>query len=446
MRFGKSTIAVALLTVVVTCVAGLCMAVPSNAGAIEAPTTTASLAPQPDAAGWNTAPVTVTLTATDPYDKLSGAPDDLDGVLVTVATYYKFGGSGDYAGYTPYDPAAKPVVSTEGSTLVWFYSAGLITSPPGELDSTPSFVETPKSVTVNLDMTAPVTTAVLDPAPNAKGVNTSPVTVTLNATDALSGVSKTYYRLGATGDYSEYAGPFSIATEGTTEVFYYSTDKAGNVEAAKHTAVIVDLTPPAPKPVSGYSTVQVGRGHWATIAFIVRDPLSSSVWTKLQIRSGGHTVKTLDLGKVATNKRVAARFRCYLGTGVYRYRIVATASSGLTGQYVKGYLAVGSAPTALIQGAAGVQSGGMVSLRYLLIDPFAKSAHLKLQIMEPATTGTHKTNSVVKSIDLGTRATNVVGVATFRCTVKPGLYRWAFAAQDGFGIDLRTTSNLVWVR
>jgi len=446
MRFGIRTLFATLLAVLAAGASGSILSGPALAKTIDPPTTTASLSPQPNAAGWNNAPVTITLTATRGTWALKGASTDLDGFYPAPRSYYRFGGGGEYEGYSVYDPAAKPVVSAEGSTVVWFYSIDLLTATPPESLTTPLQPETPKSVTVSIDTTAPTTSATVDPLPNAQGINTTPVTVTLEAQDALSGVNATYYRLGADGEYSQYSGPLTVDTEGTTDIFYYSTDKAGNAETAKSVAVVVDLTPPRPKPLSGYAAVVVRRGHRAAIVFSVRDPLSDTARTKLQITKNGRVVKTVGLGTVATNKRVKARFTCHLTSGLYRYRIVATSASGLTGRYLKGYLAVGSRPTAYIQGAAVVKRGAQASLSYLLIDPWAKSAHLRLQIMKPAKAGGKATNTVVKSIDLGWRATNVAGTATFRCNVAPGLYRWAFAARDGISIALRTTSNLVWVR
>jgi len=55
-----------------------------------------------------------------------------------------------------------------------------------------------------LDGVAPTTSAALAPAANAAGWHNGPVTVTLSATDDLSGVNKTYYRLGDSGAYTQY--------------------------------------------------------------------------------------------------------------------------------------------------------------------------------------------------------------------------------------------------
>ena len=51
--------------------------------------------------------------------------------------------------------------------------------------------EAVQTATIRIDRTRPATSATLDPAPNAAGWNDGPVTVSVAATDALSGVRST---------------------------------------------------------------------------------------------------------------------------------------------------------------------------------------------------------------------------------------------------------------
>jgi hypothetical protein len=156
------------------------------------PTITGTWAPEPNAAGWNNGPVTVTFTCAD---EESG-----------VAT------------------CTEPVmVSDEGDGLS-------VTGTAVDNDGNSASV----TVTgIRIDQTAPVTTAA---EPAADG------TVVLAATDALSGVAATYFTVdggpGQTGTHVAVSG------DGTHTVSYWSVDLAGNAEAPQSLTVALDQTPP----------------------------------------------------------------------------------------------------------------------------------------------------------------------------------------------------------
>lgn len=72
---------------------------------------------------------------------------------------------------------------------------------------------------------------------------TSDVTVTLSATDDTE-VDKTEYSFDNAA-WNIYTAPFVLTSEGTTTVYYKSTDKAGNPETAKTRAIKIDKTDPS---------------------------------------------------------------------------------------------------------------------------------------------------------------------------------------------------------
>ena len=98
----------------------------------------------------------------------------------------------------------------------------------------------------NDDTTPPVTTISFDPPePNGKnGWYISDVNVTLNATDDMSGVNTTYYRIDD-GEWVIYESPFVLSEDGDDILIeYYSVDKAGNVENVKLSYLDIDQTKP----------------------------------------------------------------------------------------------------------------------------------------------------------------------------------------------------------
>lgn len=81
------------------------------------------------------------------------------------------------------------------------------------------------------------------------------VTVVLEATDDISGVNRTMYKIdlitpqgqGEVGNWGEYTEPIFLNQLGSYTITYYSVDNAGNVEAEKSTQfkiVPLDTTPP----------------------------------------------------------------------------------------------------------------------------------------------------------------------------------------------------------
>ncbi len=177
------------------------------------PVTTLSLAGTLGSAGWYRGVVTATLTATD----------DSSGVK---STSYRIG-TGTTRTYV------EPITFTGDGTFALAYWSR----------DNAGNVETEKAATVKIDATAPVSTLTLDGPDGPDDWFEGDVTVTLDATDATSGVSRIEYRLDGSA-YRTYATPLAIVGEGTHTVEYRARDVAGNVEAARVENVKIDANPP----------------------------------------------------------------------------------------------------------------------------------------------------------------------------------------------------------
>jgi hypothetical protein len=142
-------------------------------------------------------------------------------------------GSGVYATYYAVD---SPGCSTSnpGACLVYagafnITAQGIHTVSYFSRDLAGNFAVL-SSLSVNIDETPPHTTASLS--------GTLSVQVTLTATDNLSGVASTVYQLDG-GSVLTYSGPFMVSSTGSHTVLFYSTDKAGNVEATESVSFTV---------------------------------------------------------------------------------------------------------------------------------------------------------------------------------------------------------------
>jgi len=93
------------------------------------------------------------------------------------------------------------------------------------------------------DMTPPKTTCYLTGDLGEDDWYISPVTVTLEAIDYLSGVNYTMYKLDES-EYEEYDGPITVSEDGEYELWYYSVDYVGNEETEKSVDAKIDQTDP----------------------------------------------------------------------------------------------------------------------------------------------------------------------------------------------------------
>ncbi|MGX1703546.1 OmpL47-type beta-barrel domain-containing protein [Microbacterium sp. NPDC055357] len=93
------------------------------------------------------------------------------------------------------------------------------------------------------DTTPPSTTASVSPPPNGAGWNRTPVAVQLTATDDISGVARTEYRVDGVGPMT-YSSPIALPSEGRHRVSFNSIDRSQNVEPEQRFAVDIDLTAP----------------------------------------------------------------------------------------------------------------------------------------------------------------------------------------------------------
>jgi hypothetical protein len=128
---------------------------------------------------------------------------------------------------------------------------------------------------VHIDRTAPSTKATLPAADSANSWYAHGPTVSLTATDGLSGVSTTYYKIDG-GATQTYTGPFVEGLEGVHTVTFWSTDNADNVEEAtganNSVTIGVDTTKPT---INGSRLPAANLAGWnnepVTVSFACSD-------------------------------------------------------------------------------------------------------------------------------------------------------------------------------
>ncbi len=127
---------------------------------------------------------------------------------------------------------------------------------------------------IQIDLTPPTTTAVLSGS-NFGDYYQSPVNVSLNAYDALSGVNTTSISIDSS-PVVPYSGAFTVPGAGVHKLTYSSTDVAGNVEGQSTTAftiqapVNLQITVKNPNSVPG--TLVAGQAAKITATLTLTNP------------------------------------------------------------------------------------------------------------------------------------------------------------------------------
>jgi len=176
------------------------------------PVTTALVSPSPNANGWNNSNVTISLASVD----------NVGGSGVTQITYSATGGQTVASTIVP-GAAASITISTEGVTTITFFGTDIAGN-----------IETPKTLTIQLDKTRPTISGSRTPAANANGWNNTNVTASFACSDSLSGLAP-----------GSPPSPTTLATEAAGQSFNGTCqDLAGNSATITVSGINIDKTPP----------------------------------------------------------------------------------------------------------------------------------------------------------------------------------------------------------
>src|SRR5581483_9849150 len=217
-------------------------------------------------------PTTLTASLSDGTNSASSLQVD-PGTAVTASSTLSGDNSANAGGTTTYtwysDAACTEVAATGADVNLPIGTYELVASYSGDPGNDPSATSCGDNVLTvrNPDTTPPVTTS---DAPS--GWQTSEVTVTLSATDDLSGVASTYYTVDGG---STQTGTSIALGEGVHTITFWSVDNAGNVEAAHTATVKIDETKPLITASATSGGLSYSGGTWTnkdvTVAFFCSD-------------------------------------------------------------------------------------------------------------------------------------------------------------------------------
>jgi hypothetical protein len=180
--------------------------------------------------------------------------------------------------------------------------------------------EVANHTTVRIDKTAPETAASVATA----GGGTQ---LTLDSTDALSGVAETDYAVDG-GDFKPYGDPVTISKPGDHTVRFRASDRAGNYETPKSVSIHVD-PPPTCTATASHSRILIADGRLVATHITVRNAAGTTIALHGVARSAHGVAKDWQVGTADVDGRVAAV------PGVnYAFRYTVTDAAGRTGSCV----------------------------------------------------------------------------------------------------------------
>ena len=243
-----------------------------------APNISISTNPATSYTTWSKKSVVVTLTASDPNGSNGSG---------IYRTYYAINTGSCYPGNlgacTVY--SGPFTMSAQGQSYIYYFTedkAGNFSTEPYQW--------------VSIDTTPPTTSIGLSGS-LVGGVWESAVTVTLTATDNLSGVAHTYYSLDG-GAYVNYTGSFVVGTVGSHTVKFYAVDVAGNTEASQTTTFTIE-SPTAVALSANPSPASYGQA--VSLKAVVTASVSGTPTGTVIFLRGGTTLGSASLsGGVAT--------------------------------------------------------------------------------------------------------------------------------------------------
>ena len=150
--------------------------------------------------------------------------------------------------------------------------------------------EAQQSTAVKIDWTWPTVLHSLSGVLGSYGFGyyTTPVQVTLNASDNLSGIANVYYRIDGSAT-NNYTGTFTVSTDGVHQLEFWCTDVAGNSSNNISTVFFkIDRTPPVTQAT--FSQTNLGNNGWyrgtVQISMSATDNLSGVEKTQYTIDNG----------------------------------------------------------------------------------------------------------------------------------------------------------------
>jgi hypothetical protein len=150
----------------------------------------------------------------------------------------------------------------------------------------------------------------------------SPVMITLTATDDMTGVDYTMYKLDS-ASWNIYTSPFTVSDDATHTIEYYSVDNNGNIEPVKSADFKIDQKPPM--TTHTFSGVEGKNGWYITLNIILNSvdntsgvdhtyiKIDSSVWTEYTVpivftSDGIHTFEYYSIDNAGNEEPVKGPF------------------------------------------------------------------------------------------------------------------------------------------